>query len=293
MSNTRPGGRRDPLAVGFLIVVVLLFAAGVVLVLRAATGIAPGQERDAPASTASGGRFAELLAWLRREAATLNKPPRLPKEEEPAVVTAPRGPGIAFPRAAAPDPARVLPLPGGQWSYLVGFSPEYRPAGELVYESRVDQGAGGPRLRMYWQPAGGKAMTWDFGVFAAYHPSHANIRFPGFFMHAAYFPASLDPGAKLSWSFPWSGGPPGGRRRFEASLAGWESMSVPAGRFTAMRIDAVLSYVDGARIHARVRNILWYAPEVRQVVVRVVWLGRALDEASSELLAEFASIRLI
>ena len=37
-------------------------------------------------------------------------------------------------------------------------------------------------------------MNFHLGTYAAGHPSHANTRFPGFFMYASYFPASLKKG---------------------------------------------------------------------------------------------------
>jgi len=49
----------------------------------------------------------------------------------------------------------------------------------------------------------GGTMNFHLGTFAAGHPSHANTRFPGFFMYASYFPASLKEGQRFAWGWPW------------------------------------------------------------------------------------------
>lgn len=59
---------------------------------------------------------------------------------------------------------------------------------------------------------------------AAGHPTHANTRFPGFFMHPSDFRLPLEPGQKLSWSWPWQpvregGTPDEGSIRIVAELA--------------------------------------------------------------------------
>lgn len=203
--------------------------------------------------------------------------------------------GAAFPPVPPPDyaaEATVLP-PGGRWSYRISVGAAQSPAGSLNYEDVSAGGQAGPRLRMQWAPNGGSATTWDFGVFAAGHASHANVRFPGFFMHAAYMPHPLQAGQRFTWAFPWQGGEAGARRerRFTATVAGWESVSVPAGRFDAARIEAVLRYIGDGKVQAEVRNTLWYAPAARQLV-RVHWSGKAPDEGYTEIVAELASLRI-
>lgn len=47
------------------------------------------------------------------------------------------------------------------------------------------------------------AVPGSAGTFAAGHPSHVNTRFPGFFMHASYFPPSLKEGQRLALGWPW------------------------------------------------------------------------------------------
>ena len=66
---------------------------------------------------------------------------------------------------------------------------------------------------------------------------------------------------------------------------------MPAGRFDAARIDAVLRYIADGKVQAEVRNTLWYAPAARQLV-RVQWSGKAPDEGNTEILAELASLRI-
>ena len=302
-----PRSGRDPLALGVLAVAVLALLAGIALGVRELVS-ARSQAPARGTSTAGQGLAArvdaaisELIVRLRDEPAPAPAVPNAPAKAGPAaprpVQKSPetRAPQAAFPAAPAPDyaaEATALP-PGARWSYRIGFGPSQAPAGFLNYDVTDARGQAGPRLSMQWAPNGGNATTWDFGVFAAGHASHANVRFPGFFMHSAYLPHPLQAGQRFTWAFPWQGGEPGTKRerRFTASVAGWESVDVPAGRFDAARIDVVLHYRADAKVQAEVRNTLWYAPAARQVV-RVQWSGRAPDEGNPEILAELASLRL-
>lgn len=289
--------RRDGLALGFLAVSVLVLLFGVGLAWRALHDDAP-PPAQAPAAESFAKRWERLVAYVQAQLATVERPPLPWETSAPSKGT---GPAIVFPAIQAPaqDQAPVLP-PGSRWSYRVSFGPDYRPAGRLIYTTAPASVSPSvptpaPSIRMQWAPDGGKATSWDFGVFAPGHPSHKNVRFPGFFMHAAYFPFPLEKDAVLSWSFPWQlpdgSMQPGRERRFEARIAGWEDVRVPAGRFAAARLDVVLRYVEGRTVRAELRNTLWYAPEARQVV-RVLWSGRAPDEGSEAILAELAEIRL-
>lgn len=114
-------------------------------------------------------------------------------------------------------------------------------------------------------------------------------------MHAAYFPFPLKAGDTISWSFPWqladASVRPGRERRFEARVAGWEDVSVPAGRFASARLNTVLRYVEGDSVRAEVRN----NPLVCAASApggRILWSGRAPDEGATEILAELSEIRL-
>ena len=137
--------------------------------------------------------------------------------------------------------------------------------------------------------AGGK-MNFHLGTYAAGHPSHANTRFPGFFMHASYFPPSLKEGQRLSWGWPWQPARPGRMKRYKGQVVRWENVQVPAGTFSAAVIEAELSYLEEGKVQARARETLWYAPTLSQVV-KVVRDGRTPDEGSSRIVAELAEYR--
>jgi hypothetical protein len=73
---------------------------------------------------------------------------------------------------------------------------------------------------------------------------------------------------------------------------GWESVSVPAGSFKALRVEINSSRNAGAgsasqSTPARVRYVIWYAPEAKRTVkhLRTVWAGDGtkLSDDSYEL----------
>lgn len=72
----------------------------------------------------------------------------------------------------------------------------------------------------------------------------------------------------------------------------WESVSVPAGSFKALRVEINSSRNAGAgsaaqRTPARVRYVFWYAPDAKRTVkhLRTVWAGDGtkLSDDSYEL----------
>jgi hypothetical protein len=136
--------------------------------------------------------------------------------------------------------------------------------------------------------AGGKT-NFHLGTFAAGHPSHANTRFPGFFMHASYFPSSLKEGQRLSWGWPWQPVREGRMKRYEGKVVRWEDIQVPAGVYAAAVIEAELSYVEAGKVQARARETLWYVPSLSQVV-KVLREGRTPDEGSTRIVAELAEL---
>ena len=195
-----------------------------------------------------------------------------------------------FDAVSPPDGPQVTKVPAaGNWTYDVFFGPGWQKTGQLRYttQRQADQAAT-VGANMSWIPNGGQASTWFLGVMEADHPSHANTRFPGFFMHPVYLPPSPQPGSLLVWEFPWQGGGKAQMRRFEMRVAGWETVTVPAGVFTAVHIEGKLRYVDNESVKAEVRYQLWYSPKARQIV-RLLWLGRSPDESSAEMIAELAS----
>jgi hypothetical protein len=234
--------------------------------------------------------------------------PPTPRVKSPAPAQAPVAPATGITN----DPQRVyptikplalphvLPVPvNAGWTYDVFSGPTWQKSGKLHYQALAypTQGPdhGKPGVTMSWIPNGGQTSSWFIGIVEADHASHANTRFPGFFMHPAYFPQTLAPGARLLWEFPWQGGDArrkGERvRRYDMKVIGWEHMSLPAGEFDAVRMEGSLRYVDADSIKAEVAYTLWYAPRARQIV-RLRWIGRAPDEANAEMIAELVAHRV-
>jgi hypothetical protein len=194
------------------------------------------------------------------------------------------------PRPPAPPskPSTGASLEAGRtWRYAVVVEPPAWRDITLTYRTQRE-GAGIGVLTDFVH-AGGK-MNFHLGAFAAGHPSHANTRFPGFFMHASYFPASLKEGQRLSWGWPWQPVRPGRMKRYEGTVVRWENIQVPAGVYTAAVIEAELSYVEEGKIQARARETLWYVPKLSQVV-KVLREGRTPDEGSSRIVAELMEFR--
>jgi hypothetical protein len=176
---------------------------------------------------------------------------------------------------------------GHTWRYAVVVEP---PAWrDIMLTYRTQQEGTGIGVLTDFVYAGGK-MNFHLGTFAAGHPSHANTRFPGFFMHASYFQLPLEPGQKLSWGWAWQPASPGRMKRYEGKVLRWEDVRVPAGTFHAAVIEADLLYIDGGQTRARAKETLWYAPQVSQLV-KVVREGRTPDEGSSRIVAELAEYR--
>ena len=134
------------------------------------------------------------------------------------------------------------------------------------------------------------ASNFNLGTYAAGHPSHANIRFPGFFMYASYFPPLLEKGQRLQWQWPWQPAREGRIKRYDAQVIRWENIQVPAGTYRAAVIETSLDYVEAGSVLARVRETIWYAPAAFQVV-KVIREGKSPDEASSRIVAELVEYR--
>ena len=300
--------RGDPVAIAFIVIVALMFLVGAALGVNALLANAPPPAGQ-PAQSLSLDKLTEqlqlavtgILAKLQQVAPPQSTPkmPDAPAKPAPATALAAlkADPERAFPGITPPTtPAapHVLPVPtDATWNYDVFFGPAWTRAGQLRYQT-LTQPQGQPGANMSWIPNGGQATTWFLGIVAPNHPSHANTRFPGFFMHTAYLPDQLVIGQRLRWEFPWQGGAPAQQsahvRRYELTVTGWERVTLPAGEFDAARMDGTLRYVDGDSVKAEVRYSLWYAPRAKQVV-RLLWMGRAPDESSAEMIAELAAYR--
>lgn len=302
----------DPLARVFLIAVAVLFFLGVVMGLRVLLTTDTEPTRTTTTSTpgiaeAMHRRFIEAMNVIsdiltntapqteapppRQPPQTSHKAPAASSALEPAMTTG--DPKRAYDSLPTPKGPQVSTVPaGGRWTYDVFFGPCWQMNGQLQYstqqqtENKITVGA-----NMSWIPNGGQPTTWFLGVMEPDHPSHANTRFPGFFMHPVYLPPSPQPGSLVVWEFPWQGGGKAQMRRFDMRVAGWESVTVPAGVFDAVHLQGTLRYVDSEVVKAEVRYELWYAPKARQIV-RLLWLGRAPEEAAAEMIAELAGFTL-
>jgi len=226
-----------------------------------------------PAPTAG---TADFLEQARRQAAAVAQ--RF--KEKPETKTSPAPSGRTAPSAR---PAAAASIEAGRtWRYAVIVEPPVWRDITLTYRTqRENTGIG---VLTDFVHAGGK-MNFHLGTFAAGHPSHANTRFPGFFMHPSYFSLPLQPGQKLSWGWAWQPSRDGRVKRYEGRVVRVEDVTVPAGTYRAAVIEAELTYIEGGQVRARARETLWYAPAASQVV-KVVRDGRTPDEGSSRIVAE-------
>ena len=203
------------------------------------------------------------------------------------------------PKPALAPGARPLPAPapaavpgtkleaGRSWRYSVVVEP---PAWrDIMLTYRTQREGDGIGVLTDFVHAGGKT-NFHLGTFAAGHPSHANTRFPGFFMHASYLPATLKVGQRLSWGWPWQPLREGRVKRFDGTVTRFENIQVPAGAYTTAVIEADLYYIEDGGVRAKARETLWYVPKLSQVV-KVLREGRAPDEGSSRIVAELVEIR--
>jgi len=218
----------------------------------------------------------EFLEQARRQAAAVAA--RL--QEKPEAERFQKIPEIKAPPARSA--ANTSIEAGRTWRYAVIVEPPVWRDITLTYRTqRENTGIGVLTDFVY---AGGK-MNFHLGTFAAGHPSHANTRFPGFFMHPSYFSLPLQPGQKLSWGWAWQPSREGREKRYEGRVVRVEDVTVPAGTYRAAVIEAELTYIEGGQVRARARETLWYAPAASQIV-KVVREGRAPDEGSSRIVAE-------
>lgn len=225
---------------------------------------------------------ADVVEGLRRRITDLAK-------EGPAKPPAAPSPKQGAARPAAP-PAAVAGSTleaGRSWRYAVVVDPPVWRDITLTYRTRRE-GAGIGVLTDFAH-AGGKS-NFHLGTFAAGHPSHANTRFPGFFMYPSYFRLPLEPAQKFEWSWGWQPEREGRRKHWYAQVVRTERITVPAGSFDSLVIQLNLAYIEGGEVRARAIEFIWYAPEVKQVV-RIVREGATPDEGSRRITAELAEYR--
>jgi hypothetical protein len=176
---------------------------------------------------------------------------------------------------------------GRSWRYAVVVEPPVWRDITLTYRTRRERGSIGVLTDFVY--AGGK-MNFHLGTFAPNDSSHANTRFPGFFMYAAYLKQPLAVGQEISFGWHWQGKTPGSVKRFDGRVTGWEDLQLPAGRLSAARVEGTLSYLDDGQLRARPRETFWYAPAVAQIV-KIVREGVSPDEGSRRIVAELAEYR--
>ena len=222
-------------------------------------------------------RASNLLDVLRSQVTGLTEKLRDKPSTKPVPKSLP-------PTASAPGAGIEA---GRTWRYAVVVEPPAWRDATLTYRTQRENAGIGVLTDFAY--AGGK-MNFHLGNYAAGHPSHANTRFPGFFMHPSYFKLPLEPGQKLSWGWAWQPVREGRVKRYEGRVLRWEDVTVPAGTFRAAVIEADLYYVEAGQTRAQAKETLWYAPQVAQLV-KVVRDGRTPDEGSSRIVAELAEYR--
>ena len=257
----------DPLALAFFGAAIALLAGLLLYVVVFKT--------PEPATPA---RAFDFVDTLRRHVAGLAEQ----FGDKPAVKPAPK----STPAAPAADTGPAIEA-GRTWRYGVVVEPPVWRDVTLTYRTQREGATIG--VLTDFVHAGGKT-NFHLGNFVAGHKSHANTRFPGFFLHASYFPRSLKEGQRLSWGWPWQPVREGRMKRYDATVARWENVQVPAGTYTAAVIEAELSYIDAGKVQAKARETLWYVPKLSQVV-KVVRDGRTPDEASTRIVAELQELR--
>ena len=190
------------------------------------------------------------------------------------------------PEPAPATGALVAQEPNHVWRYAVSVDPQTWRDIALTY--RVPRENGRLVVDTHFTHAGGE-MRFRLGRLEAGDPAHANVRFPGFFLHSAYLPYPLQPGQRVTWGWSWQGRA-GGIKQFEGVVKGTERVSVPLGTFEAVRIDAVIKYLDKGKVAATSRETIWVAPQVHGIV-KIVRDGVAPDEGFKRIVAELAEYR--
>jgi hypothetical protein len=201
---------------------------------------------------------------------------------------------VVPPAAKADGPGWPVwaPPAGMTWVYRVTVEPAAWQDVVLEYHT-VQQGGALVVQTDFRHSKGG--MKFQLGTFARGHPSHANTRFPGFFMYTAYFGERIRLGQKIAWEWPWQlpgGGVKAGRvKRYEGTVV--ESSSNPGPvepGTTLLKIEGTLSYIDDGRVDARARETLWYSGKSGQLA-RIEREGRTPDESATRIVAQLVELR--
>ena len=237
---------------------------------------APVEVAVAPTAPVDSTRSPARSAGISRPAATATAPARVPVAP-PATPTPAIVPPISTPpRAAAPDTARApapdarLPRAGETWTYQTSGKWPTSPkrtvvigvqavvAGQVTDNLRVDPATGVP-AEVRNPPAGAPGfVNWSMlgNEFSPYLGAFTDLSALG--TQRGFATPSLDG----QWGQWYS----------EARVLGQESVTVPAGRFNAYKVEvssnrqpsggAGSMQVEPVRIH----YLIWYAPEVKRYV---------------------------
>lgn len=203
--------------------------------------------------------------------------------------------------ANAPPPAKAadntgwpvwLPPEGMTWVYRVTLEPPVWQ--DAVLEYRTIRRGGALVVLTEFRHAKG-SMSFELGTVARGHPSHANMRFPGFFLYTTYFGDRIRLGQKIAWEWPWQlpgGGIKAGRvKRYEGTVVEAASNPGPVEPGTTLlKIDGTLSYIEDGRVEARAREMLWYSGKSGQLA-RVERVGRTPDENATRIVAQLVELR--
>jgi hypothetical protein len=235
----------------------------------------------------------EGQAAIGRGTQGFDRPADMARQHERALLAAIDQAIRALPAGAPAASERLFfPAPGAgrTWRYSVAVEPPVWQDATLTYRT-VRQGQD-LAVTTQFRHAGG-TMNFNLGVFAAGHPSHANVRFPGFFFHPAYFHA-LDSTQPIVWEWPWQlpdGKTRAGRmKRYVGQATGWTELRVQGASHPALRIEATLSYIEDGRVAASAKETIWYMPSVQQVA-KVVREGRTPDEGTTHIVAELVEFQ--
>lgn len=284
----QPPRRQDPLALAVIGGAIALVAAiGLYLVFSIrsqpegpATASFPQQVREAARKLAG-----EVHREFESSPPVAKPQPRPQQKPQPQ----PRATPQPAPQAKAPDAprGRIVLQAGRSWQYAVRVEPEAWKNITLTYRTVQEGNALG--VQTDFRHAGGQS-AFNLGVFAPGHPSHANTRFPGFFMYAAYLELPLQVGQKVAFGWHWQGKSPGSMKRFQGMVTAMEDVQLHAGALPAARIEGTLTYHEDGNFRGGARETFWFAPKVGQVV-RILREGRVPDENLNRISAELVGYR--
>lgn len=224
---------------------------------------------------------AEFLKQARRQAAAVAE--RF--QEKPEAERFQKISAIKTPPARS---ATITSIEAGRtWRYAVVVDPPVWRDITLTYRTqRENTGIG---VLTDFVHAGGKT-NFHLGILAPGHPTHANTRFPGFFMYAAYLRQPFRIGDKITFGWHWQGKSAGSMKRYSGVVSTTEDVTVPAGTYRATVVEGTWSYLEDGQFRARAHEKFWYAPSVAQIV-KIERSGIAPDEGSRQIVAELADYR--